>query len=104
MVNFNFAPSRQWSKQEKVGHADTCKIMYVNSFSSIPYYSNSEIDLKKYILNKHTRSINVDIHTSTVEHTPTPLLLKPHSENKLKQFDVTWIKNCNSLFQSDKRD
>ena len=45
-------------------------LVHVTSFSSIPYYSNSGIDLKYVIWNRHFRSIILDIHVSGVEHPP----------------------------------
>ena len=57
-----------------------CSPSFINvtSFSSIPYYSNVRLILKKY-LEQNSRSITLDTHASTVEHPPHLFCFKPHS-------------------------
>ena len=44
------------------------RITFVASFSSIPYYSNSEIDPEKCIFNRHTCSITLDINLTALSY------------------------------------
>ena len=58
------------------------RLIWVTSFSSIPYYSNVRLISKMY-LEQNSCSITLDFHASTNEHPPHLFLFKPHSANKI---------------------